>query len=241
MNLVWVRCSQKVALRFWKTVLDWFFSFLPLRHEYRGSDTEGRTSSHADWIRPGVDQVSTRDQNLELQLDALNKAECQRIFTDKLSGVQVERPGLKEALSHLREADTLVVWKLDRLGRSVKRLVDLVNELETQKVHFQSMTDGVDNQDAGRALLLPRNGKSSPDGARADIGAHPCRTGGRPVPGTGRGPKAPDDRQQGSGGEKAIGKRDAATGGGAQLRRVGPYVISMGAGLFTDVRTPGRI
>ena len=61
----------------------------------------------------------------------------------RLAGAQVERPGLKEAMSHLREADTLVVWKLDRLGRSVKGLVGLVNELEAQKVHFQSITDGV--------------------------------------------------------------------------------------------------
>src|SRR5438552_13612278 len=102
-------------------------------------------------MRIGYARVSTRDQNLEMQLDALNKAGCRRIFTDKLSGAQVERPGLKEALSHLREADTLVVWKLDRLGRSVKGLVDLVNELEVQKVHFQSITDGVDTKTpAGR-------------------------------------------------------------------------------------------
>jgi DNA invertase Pin-like site-specific DNA recombinase len=93
-------------------------------------------------MRIGYARVSTRDQNLEMQLDALNKAGCKRVFMDKLSGAQVERPGLKEALSHLREAYTLVVWKLDRLGRSVKGLVDLVNELETQKVHFQSITDG---------------------------------------------------------------------------------------------------
>jgi DNA invertase Pin-like site-specific DNA recombinase len=97
-------------------------------------------------MRIGYARVSTRDQNLELQLDALNKAGCSRIFTDKLSGAQLERPGLNEALSHLREADTLVVWKLDRLGRSVKGLVDLVNELEAQKVHFQSITDGVDTK-----------------------------------------------------------------------------------------------
>jgi len=97
-------------------------------------------------MRIGYARVSTRDQNLELQLDALNKVGCERIFTDKLSGAHVERPGLKEALSHLREADTLVVWKLNRLGRSVKGLLDLVNELEAQKVHFQSITDGVDTK-----------------------------------------------------------------------------------------------
>ena len=88
-------------------------------------------------LRIGYARVSTHDQNLEMQLDALKKTGCKRIFTDKLSGAQAERPGLKEALSHLREADTLVVWKLDRLRRSVKGLVDLANELETQKVHFQ--------------------------------------------------------------------------------------------------------
>jgi len=75
-------------------------------------------------MRIGYARVSTRDRNLEMQLDALHKAGCKRIFTDKLSGAQFERPGLKEVLSHLREADTLVVWKLDRLGRSVKGLVD---------------------------------------------------------------------------------------------------------------------
>jgi Resolvase, N terminal domain len=65
-----------------------------------------------------------------VQLDALKKTGCERIFTDKLSGAQVERPGLNEALSQLRQADTLVVWKLDRLGRSVKGLVDLVTRTQ---------------------------------------------------------------------------------------------------------------
>jgi DNA invertase Pin-like site-specific DNA recombinase len=97
-------------------------------------------------MRIGYARVSTRDQNLEMQFDALAKAACPRIFTDKLSGALDDRPGLKEALSHLREGDTLVVWKLDRLGRSVKGLVDLVNELEARKVHFQSVTDGIDTR-----------------------------------------------------------------------------------------------
>jgi len=68
-------------------------------------------------MRIGYARVSTRDQNLEMQLDALNKGGCKRIFTDKLSGAQVERPGLKEALSHLREADTLVVRTASRAMR----------------------------------------------------------------------------------------------------------------------------
>jgi hypothetical protein len=74
-------------------------------------------------------------------------------------------------MSHLREADTLVVWKLDRLGRSVKGLVDLVNELEARKVHFQSITDGVDTKTPA-GLLLSRNGESCPNGARTDRCAH---------------------------------------------------------------------
>jgi DNA invertase Pin-like site-specific DNA recombinase len=67
----------------------------------------------------GYARVSTRDQNLDLQIEALTKAECQKIFDDKISGSRAERPGLTQALEMLREGDTLVVWKLDRLGRSV--------------------------------------------------------------------------------------------------------------------------
>ena len=77
----------------------------------------------------GYARVSTQDQNLELQREALSKAGCQKVFADKVSGRRAERPGLATALEILREGDTLVVWKLDRLGRSVKQLVDLVGEL----------------------------------------------------------------------------------------------------------------
>jgi predicted site-specific integrase-resolvase len=105
-------------------------------------------------MRIGYARVSTRDQNLEMQLDALNKAGCKRIFTDKLSGAQVERPGLKEALSHLREADTLVVWKLDRLGRSVKGLVDLVKRTGSPEGALPKHHRRRRPQDARRALLF---------------------------------------------------------------------------------------
>ena len=94
-------------------------------------------------LRIGYAQVSIHDQNLEMQLDAPKKTGCKRIFTDKLSGAQVERPGLKEALSHLREADTLVIWKLDRLGRSRKfdhkqKSMDssLINLLRSNKIEI---------------------------------------------------------------------------------------------------------
>jgi DNA invertase Pin-like site-specific DNA recombinase len=95
-------------------------------------------------MRLGYARVSTDDQHLDLQLAALKEAGCTRIFTDTSSGARVDRPGLQEALSHVREGDALVVWKLDRLGRTVKGLVDLVNQLEAQKVHFTSLTDNID-------------------------------------------------------------------------------------------------
>jgi len=95
-------------------------------------------------LRIGYARVSTEDQSLDLQLDALRQGGCERVFTDKASAVKTHRPGLSEARSHLREGDVLVVWKLDRLGRSVKGLVDLVGELAQQGVQFRSLTDGID-------------------------------------------------------------------------------------------------
>ena len=92
----------------------------------------------------GYARVSTQDQNLELQLDALTKAGCQKVFEDTISGTRADRPGLGKALEMLREGDTLVVWKLDRLGRSVKQLVELVSALHKQNVQFKSLTDSID-------------------------------------------------------------------------------------------------
>jgi DNA invertase Pin-like site-specific DNA recombinase len=96
----------------------------------------------AMWI--GYARVSTPDQNLDLQTEALTKAGCKKVFDDKVSGRRAERPGLAKALELLREGDTLVVWKLDRLGRSVKHLVELVGELHQQGVQFKSLTDAID-------------------------------------------------------------------------------------------------
>ena len=92
----------------------------------------------------GYARVSTRDQNLDLQVKTLTKAGCKKVFDDRISGTRAERPGLTAALAMLREGDTLVVWKLDRLGRSVKNLVDLVGELHRQEVQFKSLTDSID-------------------------------------------------------------------------------------------------
>ena len=92
----------------------------------------------------GYARVSTQDQNLDLQTEALTMAGCKKVFDDKISGSRAERPGLSKALEMLREGDTLVVWKLDRLGRSVKNLVDLVGELQKQGIQFKSLTDAID-------------------------------------------------------------------------------------------------
>jgi DNA invertase Pin-like site-specific DNA recombinase len=92
----------------------------------------------------GYARVSTDEQSLDLQLDALKAAGCKRIFTDKVSTTKADRPGLADALSHLRHADVLVIWKLDRLGRTVKGLVDFVADLHGRKIQFRSLTDGID-------------------------------------------------------------------------------------------------
>ncbi len=99
----------------------------------------------------GYARVSTEDQNLDLQSDALKSAGCEQLFTDQLSGAAKNRPGLDEALKYLRQGDTLVVWKLDRLGRTVKGLVDLVESLQEKGIQFRSLTDGIDTStSAGR-------------------------------------------------------------------------------------------
>ena len=96
-------------------------------------------------MRIGYTRVSTEEQSLDLQLDALKNAGCRRVFTDKASATKADRPGLVEALSHLRSGDMLVIWKLDRLGRTVKGLVTFVADLKDRGVQFRSLTDGIDN------------------------------------------------------------------------------------------------
>lgn len=92
----------------------------------------------------GYARVSTGDQNLALQQDALTAAGCTKIFDDTISGAKASRPGLDKALDHLRDGDTLVVWKLDRLGRSVKNLIALTDQLEHAGIGFRSLTDQID-------------------------------------------------------------------------------------------------
>jgi DNA invertase Pin-like site-specific DNA recombinase len=92
----------------------------------------------------GYARVSTSDQNLNLQKDALLKIGCEKIYEDEISGTIKSRPGLDKTLEMLRTGDTLVVWKLDRLGRSVKNLISLISDLNSKDIHFKSITDSID-------------------------------------------------------------------------------------------------
>ena len=102
-------------------------------------------------MRIGYARVSTLDQNLDLQRDALRDAGCQRILEDAATGAAADRPGLARALDIVREGDTLVVWRLDRLGRSLKHLISFVGDLGARGVGFCSLTEHIDTESpAGR-------------------------------------------------------------------------------------------
>ena len=102
----------------------------------------------------GYARVSTIDQNLDLQKDALGACGCARIFTDTSSGAKAARPGLDEALKHCRAGDTLVVWKLDRLGRSLPHLVETVRNLVDQGVGFRSLQEAIDTTTSGGKFVF---------------------------------------------------------------------------------------
>jgi DNA invertase Pin-like site-specific DNA recombinase len=103
----------------------------------------------------GYARVSTIDQNLDLQIDALRAAGCERIFSDRTSGARADRPGLGEALAFARDGDLLVVWKLDRLSRSLSHLVETVQELERRGIGFRSLTEGLDTTNSGGKAIFP--------------------------------------------------------------------------------------
>lgn len=137
----------------------------------------------------GYARVSTDDQKLDLQLDALNKAGCEKIYDDYMSGAKAERPGLTKALDQCRSGDTLVVWRLDRLGRSIKNLIDLAELLEQRGIGLKSCQEAIDTNTSGGKLifhmfgalaefernLLRERTRAGLDAARAR-----GRTGGRP-------------------------------------------------------------
>ena len=105
-------------------------------------------------MRIGYARVSTDDQNTSLQIDELKNASCDQVFQEKVSGKSKDRPELDICLKVLREGDTLVVWRLDRLGRSLEHLVQIIRELEDRKISFQSLTENIDTKPAGGRLIF---------------------------------------------------------------------------------------
>ena len=105
-------------------------------------------------MKVGYARISTADQNLDLQRDALTKAGCERLFEDQASGSRADRPGLAEAIEFARKGDTLVVWRLDRLGRSLPHLLDVVGGLAERGVGFRSLTESIDTTTSGGKLVF---------------------------------------------------------------------------------------
>jgi DNA invertase Pin-like site-specific DNA recombinase len=102
----------------------------------------------------GYARVSTSEQTLDMQNDALGAAACTKIFSDVASGALAERPGLQQALEFLRSGDTLVVWKLDRLGRSLRNLIETVRVLEQRTIGFRSLHESIDTTTSGGKLIF---------------------------------------------------------------------------------------
>ena len=105
-------------------------------------------------MKIGYARISTLDQNHDLQFDALTQAGCKKIFSDKVSGAKVDRPGLQDALEYLRKNDCLVVWRLDRLGRSLKHLIEVAEGLETRDIGLASLQEGLDTSTSGGRLIF---------------------------------------------------------------------------------------
>ena len=146
----------------------------------------------------GYARISTDDQTLDLQRDALTKAGCDQLFTDTISGAAADRPGLTQALTYARPGDTLVVWRLDRLGRSLRHLIETVTDLEQRGVHFRSLTEAIDTTSPGGKLVFHIFGALAEferdlirERTRAGLTAARARgrTGGRPRAAAFRDPK----------------------------------------------------
>ena len=105
-------------------------------------------------MKIGYIRVSTQEQNELLQMDALKEAGCEKFFTDKSTGAKFERKGLEETLAFVRSGDSIVVWKLDRLGRSLKHLIELLKNLQERGIEFVSLTEQIDTTTPGGKLIF---------------------------------------------------------------------------------------
>ncbi len=105
-------------------------------------------------MKIGYARVSTEDQNLDLQIDALKEKKCDHICKEKMSGTIHDRPALDEALNFMRKGDTLVVWKLDRLGRSLRHLIEVINNLMDKGMYFMSLQENIDTTSTSGKLIF---------------------------------------------------------------------------------------
>src|SRR5688500_3459358 len=112
------------------------------------------TTFRGSEMKIGYARVSTQEQDLALQLDALTKEGCEKIFQEKASGAQRDRPELKEALAYMRKGDTLVVWKLDRLARSMKQLIETIESFQERGIGLKSLQDPIDTSSPSGKLVF---------------------------------------------------------------------------------------
>ena len=105
-------------------------------------------------MKIGYARVSTSEQSVRLQKDALKAAGCDKIYADTASGIKTSRPGLDRALEQLRSGDVLVVWKLDRLGRSIQHLIETIKSLQEKKIGFKSLNENIDTTTSGGKLVF---------------------------------------------------------------------------------------
>ncbi|AEI37282.1 MAG: recombinase family protein [Zymomonas mobilis subsp. pomaceae] len=105
-------------------------------------------------MKIGYARVSTHEENLNFQIAALEAAGCEEIFTDKVSGIKAERPGLTEALNFMREGDKFIIWRLDRLARSLKELITLVERLKEHSILFESLSEKIDTASSSGGLIF---------------------------------------------------------------------------------------
>jgi DNA invertase Pin-like site-specific DNA recombinase len=105
-------------------------------------------------IKLGYARVSTYEQNLDLQIDALQKEGCKQIYSDKISGVKSKKPDFEKLMEYVRTGDTIVVWKLDRLGRSTVQLIELIEELKKKGIHLKSLSEPIDTTSASGTLFF---------------------------------------------------------------------------------------
>ena len=122
----------------------------PKRHAWTRQDGE----IHGPEYKIGYARASTLDQNHALQQDALKEAGCEKIFIEQMSGAVSDRPALREALDYARSGDTLIVWKLDRLARSMKQLIETIEKLRLRNIGFRSLTEAIDTTTAQGVLVF---------------------------------------------------------------------------------------